>query len=107
MDIKTNHSLNDVVYYVENTYYGNQNRNVTKGKIIRIGLGSKGIEYTISNLEEDKYPDTRLECDVFKTQDEAQLKRISIILDKYSIKMDDVVKLISKLDMIVYKKGGI
>lgn len=99
MDIKTDHNLNDIVYYVKNTYYGNQNRDVTKGKIIRIELGSKGIEYTISNLEEDKYPDTRLECDVFKTQEEAQLKRISIILDKYSIKMDDVVKLISNLDL--------
>lgn len=107
MNIKTNHSLNDIVYYVKNTYYGNQNRDVTKGKIIRIELGSKGIEYTISNLEEDKYPDTRLECDVFKTQDEAQLKRISIILDKYNIKMGDVVKLISNLDMITYKPEGI
>lgn len=99
MNINTGHNLNDIVYYVKNTYYGNQNRDVTKGKIIRIELGSKGIEYTISNLEEDKYPDTRLECDVFKTPDEAQLKRISIILDKYSIKMDDVIKLISNLDL--------
>lgn len=107
MDIKTGHSLNDIVYYVKDTCYGDQNRDVTKGKIIRIEFGSKGIEYIISNLEKDKYPDTRLECDVFKTQDEAQLKRISTILDKYNIKIDDVIKLISKLDLIVYKKGGI
>lgn len=107
MYINTGHNLNDIVYYVKNTYYGNQNRDVTKGKIIRIELGSKGIEYTISNLEENKYPDTRLECDVFKTQDEAQLKRISIILDKYNIKINDVIKLISNLDMIKYKSGGI
>ena len=107
MNINTGHNLDDIVFYVKDTCYGDQSRNVTKGKIIRIELGSNGVQYIISNLEKDKYPDTRLECDVFKTQDEAQLKRISIILDKYSIKIDDVVKLISKLDMIVYKKGGI
>lgn len=105
MEIKTKFDLNDIVYYVKNTYYGNQNRDVTKGKIIRVELGSKGIEYTISNLEEDKYPDTRLECDVFKTQDEAQIKRISIILDKYDIRMEDVVKLISNLDLWKTIKG--
>lgn len=107
MNINTGHSLNDIVYYVKDTCYGDQSRDVTKGKIIRIELGSRGIEYIISNLEKDKYPDTRLECDVFKTQDEAQLKRISIILDKYNIKMGDVIKLISNLDMIDYESGGI
>lgn len=104
MNIKTGHSLNDIVYYVKDTCYGDQSRNVTKGKIIKIEFGSKGIEYIISNLEKDKYPDTRSECDVFKTQDEAQLKRVSIILDKYNIKMDDVIKLVSNLNLW---KGGI
>ena len=107
MNINTGHSLNDIVYYVKDTCYGDQNRDVTKGKIIRIELGSRGIEYIIANLEKDKYPDTRFECDVFKTQDEAQLKRISIILDKYNIKMGDVIKLISNLDMVKYESGGI
>lgn len=99
MELITVHSVDDIVYFVEDS----NNYTLKKGKIISIIYDTKNIityKMQIFNFDGDHLIDDysyRTEEQIFKNMEDAQLLRISLILNKYRINLEDVVKLLPNI----------
>lgn len=97
MELITKHCVDNIVYYVEDS----SSYTLKKGKIIAIIYDTKNIiTYKMKvfngvHLTNDY--DYRTEDKIFSNIEDAQLLRISLILDKYKINLEDVVKLLPNI----------